>query len=396
LASFTVEDLARAALVRILPRSRYRLAAQTDSRFASFAADCSRIAYRQQGGTPAFLLFSGPGQDPRRAAAAAATWAEASWRPNAVQRTVHPGVVVVHVAPAAQLGAAGPVTGAAVPAAVWTVDSDTGVVNTPGRPPGSPSSSAIKQGAGALAIGMAPPTLGELDLAERSLMHVSAIGMPRVLGGVAGILLVLFALRYGLGGLFSLWTLPALFAGGFSGAKAYIAVAELASFFALVGALVGLAVFFNIANFAYRLPGFASTVPRTRNLTWAGYVGVMVALAIVIDGVVPAMERSTVAGGTDQGQYQHVTSSVADDGGEIYVLAGGDLIVDLSGWPQSEWAGVQFKTSNPSVLSLDSAPSAGGRPVARFGAHQVGAARVDAASADGRYTFQVRVNVFSG
>src|SRR5437763_327493 len=99
--SLPVEDPVGAALVRILPRSRYRLAGQNDSRFTSLAANTSRIAYRQQGGTPAFLLFSGAGQDPRAAAAAAAAWAEASWRPNAIQRTVRTGVVVGQVAPAA-------------------------------------------------------------------------------------------------------------------------------------------------------------------------------------------------------------------------------------------------------------------------------------------------------
>jgi hypothetical protein len=33
--------------------------------------------------------------------------------------------------------------------------------------------------------------------------------------------------------------------------------------------------------------------------------------------------------------------------------------------------------------------------VAKFGAHQVGTARVEAASADGRYTYLLRVNVFN-
>jgi hypothetical protein len=73
---FSAEDLARTALVRILPRSRYRLAAQTDARFQSFAANATRIAYRQQGATPSFLLFSGPGQNPHSAAMAAASWGE--------------------------------------------------------------------------------------------------------------------------------------------------------------------------------------------------------------------------------------------------------------------------------------------------------------------------------
>jgi hypothetical protein len=128
---FSAEDFARAGLVRILPRSRYRLAAQTDSRFVSFAGNTARIAYRQQGPTPAFLLFSGAGQDPHAAALAAASWAEANWRPNAIQRRVRPGVVVVHVAPGNQLTPAGPVAGAIVPATVWTVDSATGKSRRP-------------------------------------------------------------------------------------------------------------------------------------------------------------------------------------------------------------------------------------------------------------------------
>jgi len=104
---FTVEDLARTALLRIVARNRFRLAAQSDSRFQSFAKNTARIAYRQQGGTPAFLLFSGPGHDPRAAAIAAAAWAEANWRPNAIQRSVRPGVLVVQVAPGPQLITAG-------------------------------------------------------------------------------------------------------------------------------------------------------------------------------------------------------------------------------------------------------------------------------------------------
>jgi hypothetical protein len=87
--------------------------------------------------------------------------------------------------------------------------------------------------------------------------------------------------------------------------------------------------------------------------------------------------------------------SATDDGSETFVIVGGDLTVDLSAWPSSEWAGVQFKTSNPSILSLVQPPSTGGAPVALFVANQVGTSRVDAASADGRYTFQVRVNVIA-
>ena len=396
--AFSVEDLARTALVRILPRSRYRLAAQSDSRFQAFAANTSRIAYRQQGATPAFLLFAGPGQDARAAALAAAAWAEANWRPNAVQRTVRPGVVVVQVAPRSELATSGSLEGAAVPAAVWTVDPDTGRVETQGSPPGSPPAAEIKRAAATLVQGVPAPTLGELDLAERAVMQVRTIAMPRMLTGVVGIVLFLFVLRYGLGGLFSLLTLPALLSGSLVGGPrtTLLVVAGLViNVVMLLGIVLGVALYFNFRNLAFRLPGFSSPVSRTRNLTWGGYVAVLIALAIALDGVLPVAQRGAIAAGPN-GQLAHVTANTADDGSETYVLAGGDLTVDLSGWPATEWPGVQFKTSNPSVLTLDSAPSAGGPPVARFGAHEVGAARVDASSADGRYSFQLRVNVVSG
>jgi hypothetical protein len=393
---FTVEDLARTALLRIVARNRFRLAAQSDSRFQSFAKNTARIAYRQQGGTPAFLLFSGPGQDPRAAAIAAAAWAEANWRPNAIQRSVRPGVVVVQVAAGPQLITAGPVAGATVPAAVWTVDSDTGRVEVSGSPPGSPSASDVKHAAAALAQGLPPPSLGELDLAERAVMQVRTRGMPRSVSGVVAVLLVIFALRYGIGGLFSLMILPNLLQGNVATLPAgkLILLATLSvNVVMLAGIVLGLGIFFNIRNLAFRAPGFSSPTPRTRNLAWGGYAAIMIGLAVVLDGVLPAMERSSIAA-TNHGDYSHVSATTADDGGEAYVAVGGDLSVDLSGWPSSEWSGVQFKTSNPSVLTLD-APATGGRPVVRFSAHQQGVSRVDASSSDGRYTFQLRVNVIT-
>jgi hypothetical protein len=391
--AFTVEDLARAALVRILPRSRYRLAAQNDARFQAFASNTTRIAYRQLGATPAFLLFSGPGQDARAAATAAAAWAEANWRPNAVQRTVLPGVVVVQVAPRSELTVAGPVAGAAVPAAVWTVDSETGRVEIAGNPPGSPSSSELRRAAVALMQAVPPPSLGELDLAERAVMQVRTVAMPRMLTGVVGVVLFILALRYGLGGLLSLAILPGLLTGSLAGMRggAWLAIAGVVvNVMMLAGILVGAALYFNFRNLAFRLPGFSSPVTRTRNLAWGGYVAVMIALAIGISGVLPLAERGTVA---SNGPAAHVTATVDDDGGDITLAAGGDLTVDLTGWPSSEWKGVQFKTSNPSILSLDTAPPASGPPIARFTAHQAGVSRVDATSADGRYTFQARVGV---
>ena len=396
--AFAVEDLARTALVRILPRSRYRLAAPTDSRFASFTANAARIAYRQQGATPAFLIFSGPGQDPRAAATAAAAWAEANWRPNAIQRRVRPGVVVVQVAPAGELTKPGLVDSTAVPAAIWTVDSETGRVDASGQPPGSPSGGEVRRAGAALAQGLPAPSLGELDHAEREIMQMRTRAMPQAIGGVVGILLVIFAFRYGLGALGSLMGLSSLLrspqaVNAFPGGGLFVYGELLVNFLIVAGIVVGLGVLFNIGNLAYRLPGFSSPVPRRRNMTWVGYATVMIVLAVVLDGVLPGVAGPRNAG---QDQSAHVTVTTADDGSETYVIVGGDLTADLSSWPSSEWAGVSFKTSNPSILSLDSTPSAGARPVAVFTARQEGAARVDATSADGRYTFQVRVNVIIG
>jgi hypothetical protein len=398
--AFSVEDLARTALVRILPRSRYRLAAPTDARFASFAGNSARIAYRQQGATPAFLIFSGPGQDPRGAATAAAAWAEANWRPNAIQRRVRPGVVVVQVAAAGELTTPGLVASAAVPAAIWTVDSESGRADTAGQPPGSPSGAEVRRAGAALAQGLPAPSLGELDHAEREIMQTRTVAMPQAVSGVVGILLVLFALRYGFGALISLEVLGAALSSpetlaGLPGGKLLVYGALFVNALILVGILLGLGVLFNITNLAFRMPGFSSPVPRTRTMTWVGYAAVMILLAVVLDGVIPGLER-TYTQHASQNLYMHVTVTTTDDGSESYVTVGGDLTVDLSSWPSSEWAGVSFKTSNPSILSLDQVPSAGGPPVARFTARQEGTSRVDAASADGRYTFQVRVVIASG
>ena len=392
---FGVEDLARMALVRILPRSRYRIAAQNDSRFQSFAANTARITYSQQGATPAFLLFSGPGQDPRAAAIVAAAWAGANWRPNAVQRKVRPGVVVVQVAPRAELTTAGLVPGAAVPAAVWTVDSETGRVEVAGSPPGSPSGGEVRRAAGALARGMPAPALGELDIAERAVMQVRTVAMPQVLGGVLSICLLLVVVRFGFGAVSSLFAISTGLgtSGQLSSTGRVLIYGELfANFLIVVGILVGLGVYFNVANLAYRVPGVSSAVPQTRRLTWIGYAAAMVVLVGLVDVALPAAGESTVQGG-GPGQFAHVTVTAADDGTEALVSVGGDLTVDLSSWPSPEWPGIQFKTSNPSVLTLDSQPSAGGPPIARFSAHEAGASRIDAASSDGRYTYQLRVSV---
>ena len=388
---FTTEDLAVTALVGILPRSRYRLAAQSDARFQTFASNSTRIAYRQQGGTPAFLMFSGPGQNPSAAALAAAAWAAANWTPNAIQRKVRPGVVVVHVAPGNQLTPAGPVPGAAVPATVWTVDSATGKVEANGKPPGSPSPGMIRTAAASLMRGVPAPALGELDLAERGVMQMRTIAMPPGLSYALGILLLIFAFRYGLGGLADLFLLPNVLNGG-PGLISFETLRVVLSVVLLAGIVFGAGLLFNVRNLAYTAPGFSSPTPAVRNATWGGYIALMLAMAVLYDGVIPQLEQGRAAGATN-GDYTHVKATLDDDSGQVYVTAGGDVTVDLTGWPSSEWSNVDFKSSNPSVLSLDSSDSS--RPTAKFIAHKSGIARVNATSADGKYSFQVEVDVGS-
>jgi hypothetical protein len=304
-------------------------------------------------------------------------------------------VVVVQVAPPGELVTPGLVASTAVPAAIWTVDSDSGRVDTAGQPPGSPSGAEVRRAGAALAQGLPAPSLGELDHAEREIMQMRSVAMPPALGGVAGILLFIFAIRYGFGALFSLFILSSYLrsaqgASATPGGPVVIYGELLVNLLILVGIVVGVGVLFNIRNLAFRLPGFSSPVPRARTMTWVGYGAVMVLLAVMLDVVLPGAAGSA-ARNAPQDSYLHVKVTTADDGSEAYVMVGGDLTVDLASWPSSEWSGVTFKTSNPSILSLDQTPPAGSDPIAVFTARLEGTSRVDAASADGRYTFQLRV-----
>src|SRR5207237_10301594 len=117
-----------------------------------------------------------------------------------------------------------------------------------------------------------------------------------------------------------------------------------------VGGVVAAALPLDFLARAQPAPALASTVPPGRSLAWGSYLAAMVGLALVPQGVVPALERQAIPS-AGQGDGTHVTVTVQDDGGEVFVATGGQLVVDLTGWPSSEWA-VTFKSSNPSVLEL--------------------------------------------
>ncbi len=267
------DDLARTALVDLIPRHRYRLAGRTDERFAGFALLCVRIAFQHHGAHPSLLLFCGPGQDPREAARRAAAWAVASWRPSAVQPRVTPHVVAVHVAAPEQLAPAGPVTGAAAPAVTWTVDAATGAVAAPDRPRGGPAVGPIRRAARHLARGGPAAPVGALDVAERSVMHVrrgvAISGGP----GVAGLLLVLLGLRFAF----------AVF-GDVVTRQWLVLPRDLVLLAGVVGAA---ALAFDYGGVRQRLPGFSSSRRWVPLLSWVGYIAAVLVAAALLGLLVP-------------------------------------------------------------------------------------------------------------
>ncbi|HEX6349433.1 MAG TPA: hypothetical protein VF160_08595 [Candidatus Dormibacteraeota bacterium] len=397
--SIEPEDLARTALVRMIRGRRYRLAGPTDARFSDIMANAFRVAYRQQGAEPSLLIFSGPGHDPEAAGRAAAEWAAANWRPNAVQRKVRPGVVVVQVAPGSQLKPAGALQGVPVTAAIWAVDSASGRTQTAGRPSGAPPARELKRAAAALMNGLPAPSLGELDLAEREVMRLRTVRIAPLVTGCLAISLVFYGLRYGLTAFSGVFTWSALLSSGGSaavGVSPGVALGGLAAdVLLLAGIGLGLGVLLNVRGLAFAAPGFSSPSPRVRTATWVGYGAVMVALALVLQMALPdVVARQNRSAAHAEGM--HVTATTDDDGSEAAVLLGGDLTVDLSSWPAAEWQGVEFRSSNPAVLEMQPAAPWTKAPTALFDAVGVGTARVDATSADGRFTFELRVSVIRG
>jgi hypothetical protein len=272
--SIEAEELARTALVELIPRRRYRLAGRGDERFAAFAPQCVRIAFQHLGAHPSLLLFCGPAQDPREAARRAAAWAAASWRPSAIQRRVRPGVVAVHVARAGELAAAGPVEGAEAPAVVWTVDAESGAVQAPASPRGGPPAGPVRRAARHLARGGEPAPLGALDVAERGVMQARRGGYaPGTVPSVVGLLLALVALRLAFG------------VYGDVVSRQWLALPRDVTL--LAGVVGAAALLFDYAGIRGRLPGFSSSRRWVPALSWVGYVAVVLAATALLGLLVP-------------------------------------------------------------------------------------------------------------
>lgn len=195
------DDYARAFLLRIVPTG-YRLIDEGDQRFAGIRQDFIRLAFKHIGPRPSLVGFCAPGTDIIAAATGLAEWAATNIQPTAVQPSVNPGVLVIAIDPPEPIEP-GRLPEADVPTAVWTVGS--GGARTRGRPPGAPSPKILKDVAGRLLRGEPAPTIGHIDVAERTLM--SGRGRQRSFALSSGAILLLLV-----GGYFALRYLPALLA----------------------------------------------------------------------------------------------------------------------------------------------------------------------------------------
>jgi hypothetical protein len=195
------DDYARSFLLRIVPTG-YRLIDASDSRFAGVRQDFIRLAFKHIGPQPSLVGFCAPGTDAVAAATGLAEWADRNIQPTAVQPRVNPGVLVIAIEPREPVEP-GRLPEAAVPAAIWTVGP--GGARTRGRPPGAPSPRVLKDVAGRLMRGEPAPTIGHIDVAERTLM--SGRGRQRTFALSSGAILLLLVAGY-----FGLRYLPALLA----------------------------------------------------------------------------------------------------------------------------------------------------------------------------------------
>ena len=183
MATYSADDLALAALLKIVPGG-YRLIDVSDTRFAGVREHFTRLALRHVGAKPSLVGFCGPDQDPGVAAAAAAGWASRTLVPTAIQRRVDPGVLVIALEPPPGVEP-GMVRGLPARTAIWSVEG--GRLRAGGRPPGSPSPRLVRSAVASLERGDPPPSIGQIDVAERSLMYGRSNRRSFTLGGGAGI-----------------------------------------------------------------------------------------------------------------------------------------------------------------------------------------------------------------
>jgi hypothetical protein len=195
MATYSADDLALAALLKIVPGG-YRLIDTSDTRFLGVREHFTRLALRHVGAKPSLVGFCGPDQDPRVAAASAAGWASRNLVATAIQRRVDPGVLVIALEPPPGVDP-GMVRGLPARTAIWSVEG--GRLRAAGRPPGSPSPRLVGGAVAALERGDPPPSIGQIDVAERSLMYGHRSRRSFTLGGGAGIatlIAVYFLLRF--------------------------------------------------------------------------------------------------------------------------------------------------------------------------------------------------------
>lgn len=369
-----VEELARSVLVRIIPDG-YRLTGRSDARFAGFSDQTQRIALRHLGPRPSLVAFCGPGQDAGLVARSAAEWMAANFRPNAIQRRVQPGVLVVAVGPPPQLPAAAELKDLPVDASIWTVDAGSGRLESRGRPPGSPSPGVVASAARDLAQGRPAPPIGALDVAERTLMNPRRRYRYAGPTGIVAVILVLLAFRYGVGFLYGLAVNPVT------------AIGELVVVAGLAGAAL---LFFDVWGLRSRLPGFSSRRRGVVAASWAAYAGTFGLLAIIFNLVLPILLPPAAAGCS----VRDCTVTAADSSAKVAMTRDAVLTVDLSDAPKAAWADMRIESSDPAILEkLAQGSRSGDPPSARFRALAPGSARIIAASASGGFTFEIIVDV---
>lgn len=371
-----VEELARAVLLRIIPNG-YRLAGRSDERFAAFISETQRIALQHLGGRPSLVAFCGPGQDAMLVARAAAEWMAAKFRPNAIQRRMRPGVLVISVGPPQQLPEAAELKDLPVEASIWTVDANSGHLHWKGRPSGSPSPGVVSAAARDLARGVEAPPIGTLDYAERSLLQRSPRYRYAGPTGIVGLILIFVAVRYG-----------AAFFYGF-GVSPIAAIGELVL---AAGILGGALLIFDVWGLRSRLPGFSSRSRGVVAASWAGYIATFGALAIVFNLVVPRLLPASRGACSVEG----CTVTAADDKATVTMTRTAVLTVDLGDAPQASWADMRIESSDPSILEkLAQGSRAGDPPSGKFKAVGSGSARITAVSDAGGYRFEIMVYVRS-